>query len=263
MVMNKTNRLTLPAALIAAALLTAGSAADPSAQEIVDRTLESDPFGLSGAEISARMLLKDKSGSVRELSFVARSFRYDPPYAKSLVRFTAPADMAGAGFLQIQNREGDDDRHLFLPELKRARRIAGSLRATSFMGTDFSFADLDRRDFREGSAVKKPDDSFGKFPCYRVDVTPRRSDSPYSRIETWVRKDNLLPLKIQMYDRAKALHKTFTAQEVRRIDGQWFITKSRMLDHTQEHSTDLALDHVTPLKSASDDEFSVRNLERL
>jgi hypothetical protein len=252
------------AAALGFVLLSAGApAAAPSAREIIAKVLEADPFGLGGAAVTAHLVLKDKGGALSQLAFTGRSFRYDPPFSKSMVRFTAPADLAGAGFLQVQNRSGDDDRFLFLPELKRSRRIAGSLRGSSFMGTDFSFADLDRRDFREGEATSKPDEDVGKHACFRIDVVPKRSDSPYSKLETWIRKDNMLPLKLMMYDRAKVLVKTFSAQEVRRVDGLWFITKSRMLDHAHSHSTDLILDGVTPLKSVPDDEFTVRNLEKL
>jgi len=245
-------------------LLTAtASAGALSAQEIVDKLLESDPFGFGGATVTARLVVQEKGGGQNQLAFTSRSVRYDGPYSKSIVRFTAPADLAGAGFLQVQKRGSDDERMLFLPELKRSRRIAGSLRGSSFMGTAFSYADLDWRDFREADVAGKPDEDIGKHSCYRVDVVPRRSDSPYARLEAWIRKDNMLPLKLVMYDRTQALHKTFSALEVRRVEGQWFVTKSRMVDHTRGASTELLLDNVAPLKDASEDEFSVRNLEKM
>jgi hypothetical protein len=242
------------------ALLTAGAPGGP--QEIVAKILDSDPFGMAGATVSARLVLKDKSGSSRQLAFSGRSFRYDPPFSKSIVRFSAPVEMAGAGFLQVQNRTGDDDRFLFLPELKRSRRISGSLRGSSFMGTDFTFADLDRRDLREAEAQQKPEENFGKFPCFRVDLAPKRSDSPYSKVEGWFRKDNYLPLQLKMYNRAGTLVKTFQAQEVKRVDGTWYVTNSRMRDLATGHTTDLLIDSVAPLKAASEDEFTVRVLER-
>lgn len=239
------------------------ASAKPSVAEIVGKLVEADPWGLAGAVVSARASLKDKNGSTSELAFTARSRRHDATLSKALVRFTAPADLAGAGFLQIQNKEGDDDRYLFLPELKRARRISGNLRTNSFMGTDFSFADLDRRDLRESSSSEKPPENIGKFPCFRLDTRPSRADSPYSRVELWIRKDNYLPLKMVMYDRAGVLFKTFTAQEVRRISGRWYVTKSRMVNHAQAHETLLTLDSVEPKADIPDEEFSVRNLEKL
>jgi hypothetical protein len=242
---------------------TSFATAKPTAQEVVARLLDADPWGLGGAILSAHAVLKDKNGATSQLAFNARSRRYAPPFSKSLVRFTAPADLAGAGFLQIQKVDGDDDRFLFLPDLPRSRRISGNLRGSSFMGTDFSFADLDRRDLRESVAVSLADESIGKFPCFHLDYTPRRADSPYSHVEIWVRMDNSLPLKMKMFDHAKVLLKTFSAQEVQRIGGHWYITKSQMLDHSQNHETNLFVDSITPATDISDDEFTVRNLEKL
>jgi hypothetical protein len=234
-----------------------------SAEQITQELVDVDPWGLSGASARATIKLTDKRGSVRVLKFEAESLRYAPPLAKSLVRFTAPADLAGAGFLQVQKPEGDDDRFLFLPELRRARRISGNLRQSSFMGTDFAFADLDRRDLRESQAQRLADAKLGKYNCYHLETKPARSDSPYRRIEIWVRKDNFLPLKMMMYNASNSLVKTFTASTVRRVDGHWYLTKSTMADHTQAHTTELVLDHVAPRNDIKDDLFTVRNLEKL
>jgi hypothetical protein len=235
----------------------------PTAQELVTQFLDSDPWGLGGAVLTAHAKLTDKRGSTSELVFTARSRRHDPPYSKSMVRFSAPADLAGAGFLQIQNRGADDDRFLFLPELKRSRRISGNLRGNSFMGTDFSFADLDRRDFRESRATSKPEENIGKFPCFHIESIPTRSDSPYGAVEVWLRKDNLLPLKMVMYDHAHVLMKTFTSLEVKRISGHWYVTKSKMEDPVHSHSTDLVLTDIAPATDIPDEDFTVRNLEKL
>lgn len=238
------------------------SGAGPSAQVVINKLVDADPWGMGGTTLKAHAKLTDKRGAVSELAFTARSRRHDAPFSKSMVRFTAPADLAGAGFLQIQNRSSDDDRFLFLPELKRSRRISGNLRGNSFMGTDFSFADLDRRDFRESTASSKGEEPIGKYPCFHISAAPSRSDSPYSRIEIWVRTDNYLPLKMEMYDHAKVHVKTFTAQEVRQVSGHWYITKSRMVDHAQSHTTELVIDTITPTNDIADDEFTVRNLEK-
>jgi hypothetical protein len=238
------------------------AAPPPTVTEIIGRLIDADPWGFGGAIVAAHVKLTDKGGSERELSFSARSRRHDPPFSKSLVRFTAPADLAGAGFLQIQKRTGDDERYLFLPELKRSRRISGNLRGNSFMGTDFSFADLDRRDLRDSTAKRLPDETIGSFPCFRIDATPNRTDSPYSRLELWIRMDNALPLKMNMYDSSNALFKTFTAQEVRRVGGHWYVTKSKMVDQLHGHETQLVIDNVVFSNDIPEDEFTIRNLEK-
>jgi hypothetical protein len=68
---------------------------------------------------------------------------------------------------------------------------------------------------------------------------------------------------MNMYDKSNVLLKTFTAQEVRRVGGHWYISKSRMVDHVHTHETELVIDSVTPTAEISDDEFTVRNLEKL
>jgi hypothetical protein len=234
-----------------------------SVDHILTQLIEGDPWGMGGAELSARITLRDKGGAEQKLAFTARSRKHDAPFAKSMVRFTAPADLAGAGFLQVQNRSSDDDRFLFLPELKRSRRISGNLRASSFMGTDFSFADMDRRDLREGKAVSKGEETISGHPCFHVEVTPKRSDSPYSHFDVWVRKDNFVVLKMDLFDRSGVKAKNFTVQEVRRVEGHWYVTKSKMVDNVHSHSTELTIESIKPRSDIDDDEFTVRQLEKL
>jgi outer membrane lipoprotein-sorting protein len=249
--------LLLPCALLSLAR------ADVSAASIIDNVLRTDPWGLSDARVKVRVTLTDKSGGKRNLAFEAKSRQYDAPLSKSLVRFSSPPDLAGAGFLQVQKKDGDDDRFLFLPELKRSRRISGDLRSSSFMGTDLTFADLDRRDLRESkSALKGEATLAGKWPCHLLEVKPQRGDSQYSRMELWVRKDNYLPVKGMMYDRSGSLLKTLEALEVKRVGGKWFISRSRITNHQQSHVTELVLEDIQNDTTVADEEFSVRALEK-
>ncbi|MEY4550475.1 MAG: hypothetical protein RL685_6670 [Pseudomonadota bacterium] len=248
--------------VVALASPSARAEAAPTANQIVQRVLESDPLGLNGAEIRAVAVVTDKRGATRKLSFMAASQLYDPPLAKSIVRFLAPPDLAGAGFLQVQNRNRDDDRHLFLPALKRSRRISGNLRSSAFMGTDFSFADLDRRDLRNSDAKLLGTEDVGSSACYVIDLVPRRGDAQYSHVELWVRKDNFLALITKMYDKSNVHAKTFEARAIRRVSGKWFIAKSQMTNHKTGHTTQLELQSIVVNSQLPDEEFSVRALEK-
>jgi outer membrane lipoprotein-sorting protein len=254
--------LALTMALLLVPIWASAQAPEPSASEVIQNVLDSDPWGLTKGEIKASAILTDKRGTKRELSFVAAARRHDPPLSKSIVRFSAPPDLAGAGFLQIQHRDGDDDRYLFLPALKRSRRISGNLRGSTFMGTDFSFADLDRRDLRDSQSRLIGREKIGSSSCYVLDVIPRRSDSQYSHLEMWVRADNFLTLRSKMYDKANVLIKTFEAREVRRVSGSWFVSKSMMTDHKHAHSTLLTLHSIIVDVDIPDEEFTVRALEK-
>lgn len=260
--MKKTLSLVGLAAALAGGA-TPGSAAADDAQGILARCLAHDPWGMSGAKLDARITLSDKRKATRELAFHAVSRQISPGLSKSLVRFSSPPELKGAGFLQIQKADADDDRFLFLPELKRSRRISGNLRSSAFMGTDFSFSDLDRRDLRDGVATSLGDKTAGGLPCKNLKVTPKRSDSEYSAIEVCVGKDNNLPLEMKMFDRSGQLLKTFHAQAVEKIDQRWFITRSTMTNVKHEHSTVLVLSNIRIAKDVDDSTFTVRELERL
>ena len=96
-----------------------------------------------------------------------------------------------------------------------------------------------------------------------VELTPKSKESEYSRVEIWVRDDNSLPLRMKMYDRSGGLLKTFEAVETKRVQGSWFISKSRMVNHQQKHTTELLLEQIAVKTDMADDEFTVRALEKL
>jgi hypothetical protein len=255
-------------ALLALSVLLSGvapaeaAATSPDADGILAKVVEADPFGLAGAEISARIVVSEPSGSTRTLAFDAKSRRHDASLGRSMITFRAPADVAGMRFLQVQNKESDDERYLYTPDLKRSRRVAGSSRGDSFMGTDFSYADLDARELRNGKAKLVGEETVGKALCWRLDVTPRSPDAVYGHLELWVREDNHMPLKWVIYDRAGKLQKTLVARELRRTGDRWFVTASRMTQHGTGRSTDLLLERVTPKNDIPIEAFSLRALER-
>jgi outer membrane lipoprotein-sorting protein len=250
-------------ALAALALPALASAQALTPKQIMDKVFETDAWGLGDAETTARATTKDARGASRELAFSARSRRYDGYLTKSIVRFTAPADIAGTGFLQVQKKGGDDERFLFLPELKKSRRIAGASRSNAFMSTDFSYGDLDRRDMREAKALARGEETVSKYACYKLELVPLGEGAVYRRMEIWVRKDNLVPLKTLMYNQAGVLVKTLVTEEVKRIGSRWYITRSLMTAHEDGRSTQLVLDKITPRSDLPDDDFTVRNLEKL
>lgn len=232
------------------------------ARTIVDKVVDADPFGMMDSQLQGRAVLHDKNNNERILEFRLDALRYKPGMSKTITRFAKPADIAGVGFLQIMRDDADDDRFLYLPDLKKSRRISGALRHNSFMGTDFSFADLDMRDLRESKATLKGTEKIGKFEYYKVDVEPTRSDTEYSKFEMWVRTDNFLVLKWLMYDKSKTLLKTYQASEMKRVDGHWYASKGRLENHKEKHTTDMYLDDMKATKVA-DTEFTVGKLEKL
>ena len=235
--------------------------ADPTAASIVEKMLDSDVWGSSGAVVRAHLVVRPAGGAPRELAFSSKSRKAGPRLSKSLLRFTAPADLAGQAFLQIEKADGDDDRFRWIPERKKAKRIAGTSRKGAFSGTDFSYADMDRRDLRDGTPRLLGTENLGKSPCYHLEVVPK-ADSPYARLELWARTTDFVPLKTVGFGSNGQPVKTIETREAKKIDGRLFITKSLVTNHVDNRTTELVLDDIKPVADLPDDEFTSRALEK-
>jgi outer membrane lipoprotein-sorting protein len=217
-----------------------------------------------------RMTITDGQGRSRVRDMALRSMEFDGG-RKSILRFESPADMRGTGLLSVDHAEGtNDEQWLYLPSLHRATRIAASRRSGSFVGSDFTFADLTARD---------PDDFNLRMatqnvvvngqPCWHIEATPRtpavREETGYERVELWVSKTNLLVLRSKA-SMGQGRAKYVQLEDVRRIDGVW--TAGRIVARTVRNEQ---LESQTVLErrdvrygdaSVRDTDFTVQSLER-
>src|SRR5688572_9477978 len=140
------NRRTFIASSVVGLLVGARRAAaddGKSAQSIMDKLLERDAFGWQGAHATVSMTLTNKGGEkqVKKLEFWAR--RVENKKLHTLVRFRAPQEVVGTAFLLLE-KDGPSEQHIYLPSLKRTRRIVGNERRGSFAGSDITYADFER-----------------------------------------------------------------------------------------------------------------------
>jgi uncharacterized protein len=231
-----------------------------SADAIVTKMIDQDPLGFGGAEAQVMMVLVNNRNQERRRRFVTFS-RTDDDVRRSFVRFTEPADISGTAFLGIDDG-GNRVQHLFMPALSRTRRISGAQRNASFVGTDYSFADLDLRDIKDSRKRKLADERVGNRDCYVIEAAPTDSSSEYRRIMIWIDKSTWLPLRIRFFDGQDAEIKRLTVQGVKRVDGRSIIEESRMVDLKKEHTTVLRVIEVRIRDDIPLDQFTVRALER-
>lgn len=234
-----------------------------TADEIVKRATDRNSLGFDSGSAQIRMVLQSKSGDKRERRILTRTIEQDG-LSRSLIRFLAPADVQGTSFLLIEKPgDGDDDMYLYLPALKRTRRIAGSQKDGSFMGSDFTYADMESRDIKSATYEKRPDETIDGVPCYSIVATPKKSgDEQYSKVELWVRKDNFLPQQIKFYDPKGRFQKVFKLHEAKQIDGQWVITKSQMWTKDTGHNTFLFVESLDTKTALDPAEFAPGNLSK-
>jgi len=258
----------LAALLFAAPLAGADDAPPPSGREIMERVDARD----DGDHVSQdmEMILIDKRGSRRERTI--RMFRRDVGQdTQSILFFLSPADVKDTGFLtyDYDALDKDDDQWLFLPALKKTKRIASGDKSGSFMGSDFSYSDiternLDRYDYR----LLQTDEVAGE-PVWVVEAIPNDEDeieeTGYTKSVLFVRKDNDVVVRAKNWVKKGNRHKYMDVKTLEKIDGIWVATEILMTTKkakTTLHSTLLRAHNVHFDQQFSDDVFTVRKLER-
>jgi outer membrane lipoprotein-sorting protein len=254
-----TRRFVLAALVLFPAALGAD---EGSAERIVRRMMEHDAFGAEGARTKMRMVVTSRTGAVRERSIDWIS-RKDGDVVRSVVRFRAPADVAGTAFLLVQRGASADEQYVYLPALRRVRRILGRERQGSFMGSDVSYADLERRDPSAAVYRQRGDETVGGHACYVIESTPkpgREADHPYAKIVMWIRKSDHVALRIQFMDAQGRLEKTLFARRIQTIEGRPVVVESRMENARTGSVTSLFIDEIH-FVDVPMDEFTERALE--
>lgn len=262
---GRVRRRAARVAAIAAAVVALGAASpanadDLTAAAIVDEMIDRDPLGYGGAEARMVMALINHRNQVRKRRVVMFS-RKDGQVRRLFLRFLSPADIAGTAFLGIDD-DGARTQHLFMPSMGRTRRIASRQRNASFVGTDYSYADLDNRDIDNAHKRRLADADVGGEPCYQIRAQPTDPASRYRRIDLWISKRTFLPMRIRFYGAGGGEIKRLTVKRLKRVGGRWLIAESKMVDLKREHTTVLTLVDVTLNDAIALDQFRVRALER-
>ncbi len=189
--------------------------------------------------------------------------------SKFLITFSTPADIKGTGFLQVEHIDGDDDLWIYLPALKKSRRLVANNKKDSFVGSDFSYGDISLPKVDQYRHTLLRSETIDGSDCYVIESTPAndtvRSNSGYSKKITWVRKDNFLESKVEYYDLANRLLKTQIIQKDQLVEpqkGRWFALYREMTNQQTGHRTTLSIDKVNTGVKAPEDLFTVRSIER-
>jgi len=181
---------------------------------------------------------------------------------KSLMEFLSPADVKGTKFLSYSHIAKDDDQWLYIPALKRVKRIASKNKSGSFMGSEFSYEDLASMDVKKYSysGDAKKVEYKGK-ESYKGERTPKSSNSGYTKQVFWTDTKNFLTLKVDYYDRKHALFKTATFSDYKKISGIWRVGKMIMLNHQNDKKTILIWKNENIKNGLKEKDFHKRMLK--
>ncbi|MBI2522497.1 MAG: outer membrane lipoprotein-sorting protein [Bdellovibrio sp.] len=163
--------------------------------------------GYIGDESDMKMILIDAHGveTVREMQGKVLEVTGDG--TRSLSIFLTPKDVKGTKMLTWNHPDTDDDQWLFLPSLRRVKRISSSNKSSSFMGSEFSYEDLGSQEVEKYNYKWLRDDKVDGEDCWVLERIPKK-DSGYSKQTIYLSKKYNNPLKVDYYDRRAELLKT-------------------------------------------------------
>ena len=212
---------------------------------------------------TATMTLVNKKGKSR-VRVISMSSKDYGDVKKSVLVFSQPKDVAGVAYLMFEwdDEDRDNDCWLYLPAMKKVRRISGSGREEDFMGTDFTYDDMGDRGVEKDIFTLLGEEDVDGQPCYKVQAVAKDSAERNPRRIEWYRTSDCLLLKVELYDRQDMLERVMVSENIQTIDGYLTIGKMTIQNAQTGHKTILEMSDVAYDQSLDDSLFTVATIER-
>lgn len=228
---------------------------DMLAKKVFDRDRGKDSVSV------AQMVLISKTGNknIREFS-IKRLAEGD--LERQIIRFTAPADIDGTGFLTIEKTGWETEQFLYLPALRRTRRIVTSQKSSRFVNSDFTYEDMERHPVDDYTYKIVGSQKVGQLDCYALEIYPKKETiSQYGRTLSLVEKQSLVPVFVQYFDKNGDHIKTYEVLKLSQIQGIWTESTVSMEDLEKGHKTYIKLENITYNTGLEKEAISIKSLE--
>jgi outer membrane lipoprotein-sorting protein len=239
-----------------------------SAKQIVDKSFQATK--LAGAEMLSTMTIIDNRGRerVRKIATVSKLFD-NGETEKRLIRFLSPADVKGTGLLTFDYENKDDDMWLFMPALRKTRRIVSTEKAKNFMGSEFTYADMTPPILDNFVYELLGDEDVAGTMCWKIEMIPADDDvadeNGFSKRISFIAKQDYVIRKAIYYDLDGELHKELSVESVTEVDTQnhkYRPTRMVMVNNQNGRKSVLNVDEIQFNPEVKDDFFTTRYLER-
>jgi len=197
--------------------------------------------GFNDSTSSIRMILRDRHGQESTRIIRTRTREVVDDGDKSLLIFDTPKDVKGTALLTFSHRVGDDDQWLYLPALKRVKRISSRNKSGSFIGSEFAYEDISSQEVEKYTYKWLRDEIHESHDCFVLERYPvDKKNSGYIRQVMWIDKKEYRTLKVDYFDRKDSLLKTLTAGDYHKyLDKFWRAHAVNMVNHQNGKSTEL------------------------
>ncbi|OGA51588.1 MAG: hypothetical protein A3G24_00180 [Betaproteobacteria bacterium RIFCSPLOWO2_12_FULL_62_13] len=258
--MKPLRRIVFSLVALGAAVSIPARAAEPSADEIVRRSLETFYYAGNDMRAKVQMKLINPQGKVREREMTMLRINLgksgDQRY---YIYFHGPADVKSTSFLVWKYPAKEDDRWIYVPALRLVKRIAADDKRSSFVGSDFTYEDVSGRDLDDESHALLRKEDLGGRPAYVVESKPKAAADSSRRV-SWIDAERWLPLKEEYFDARNEPSRTFTADKVEQKGKYWTVTARGMKNLQSGHRTEVVFREVEYDVGLKQDIFTERYL---
>lgn len=219
--------------------------------------------GFGNYTSDVRMILQNKQGQESTREIRSKTLEVDGDGDKSMTIFDAPGDVKGTALLTFTHKEGPDDQWLYLPALKRVKRIASDNKSGPFMGSEFAYEDIASQEVEKYTYRFLRDDVYEGMDVFVYERYPVDEKSGYTRQVVWLDKEHYKQRKIEFYDRKDALLKTLLFTDYHQyLDQFWRAHDMYMENHQTGKSTRLLQTNFNFQAGLTDRDFDKNSLKR-
>ena len=219
--------------------------------------------GFNDYTAEAVMILKNRQGdeSVRHLRFKVLEVEGDGD--KNITIFDRPGDIKKTAFLNYTHPQGDDDQWLYLPALKRVKRISSSNKSGPFVGSEFAYEDITSQEVEKYTYKWIRDEEFEGQKSFVFERYPAYENSGYTRQVVWLDQKDYKTLKVDFFDRKNSLLKTLTLTGHKKyLDKYWYPAEMNMVNHQTGKSTKFQWKNYKFRTGLSAKDFNKNSLKR-
>jgi len=212
-----------------------------------------------------KMILANRQGETSERELRMRVLEVPDPDEGdwSLVIFDSPRDVTGTAFLTYTHIAEPDDQWLYLPSLKRVKRISSKNKSGPFMGSEFAYEDMASQEVGKYTYKYLRDEACGDLTCFVVEAYPVYENSGYTRQIAWIDQDEYRIQKMEYYDRKDSLLKTMTPTRYKQyLDQYWRAHDLFMENHQTGKNTRLVWEDLQFQTGADKRDFDKNALKR-
>lgn len=244
------------------ALALAGPAEDKGLEIAKEADRRDTGFGDTTADMI--MILRNKRGQESKRELEIRTLEVDGDGDKSMTVFHNPRDVRGTALLTFSHGVKADDQWLYLPALRRVKRIASNNKSGPFMGSEFAYEDLSSQEIEKYKYKYIKDEKVEGVDCFLIERYPVDKDSGYTKQQVWLDKDEYRVRKIDYYDRKSQLLKTLKPTDYKQYLGKyWRANKMDMVNHQTGKSTELTWSNFKFKNGLKDADFTRTRLTQV